>query len=108
MEVVVDCYDQVEQAMGWYCYLQDRLAFPFTARCTTARAVSPLRNGEEVTVKAMAPEDDCMCEMFVIVTWKGRSFGVPLAQLEAVDVDAQTAEAIGDWHYWVGRGYQLC
>jgi hypothetical protein len=32
---------------------------------------------------------------------------VPLAQLQGVDVDADTQEAIEDWHYWLARGYQL-
>jgi hypothetical protein len=31
--------------------------------------------------------------------------GAPLSQLAAVDVDESTAEAIGDWHYWVAQGY---
>jgi hypothetical protein len=26
-------------------------------------------------------------------------------QLIAIDPDEDTAEAIGDWHYWVARGY---
>lgn len=29
MEAVVDAYGPEEQAMGWYYYLADRLAFPF-------------------------------------------------------------------------------
>ncbi|MCZ6680449.1 MAG: hypothetical protein O7E52_24730 [Candidatus Poribacteria bacterium] len=56
----------------------------------------------------MAPEDECMREMFVEVQWKGRSFAVPLSQLEPLDVDDETQEAVEDWHYWVSRGYQLC
>ncbi|HET6569203.1 MAG TPA: calcium-binding protein [Rhodothermales bacterium] len=108
MEAIVDCYGPEEQAMGWYSYLADRLGFPFKAHCIEERTISPLRQGEKVKVKGMAPEDDCMCEMFVMATWKGRSLGVPLAQLEPVAVDEQTEEAIGDWHYWVGRGNQLC
>jgi len=55
----------------------------------------------------MAPEDDCMHEMFVLIEWQSRQFGVPLAQVEPVDVDELTQEAIADWHYWVQRGYQL-
>jgi len=33
MEIVVDCYNEAEQAMGWYYYLQDKLQVPFTAEC---------------------------------------------------------------------------
>ena len=29
MEIIVDCYDEAEQAMGWYYYLDDKLNFPF-------------------------------------------------------------------------------
>ncbi len=29
----------------------------------------------------------------------------PLSQLAPIDPDESTAEAIGDWHYWVAWGY---
>jgi len=38
MEIIVDCYSEDEEAMGWYYYLQDNLDFPFKARCVAARA----------------------------------------------------------------------
>lgn len=108
MEAIVDCYGPEEQAMGWYYYLQDRLNFPFKARCLKARTISPLREGETVEVVSMADEEDCESEMFVVIDWMGRNLGVPLVQLVGLDVDEDTEEAIGDWHYWMGRGYQLC
>jgi hypothetical protein len=106
-EIIVDAYGPEEQAMGWYCYLEDRLAFPFKARCVRERRISPLRPGEEVDVMGMAPEEDCMHEMLVLIRWCDREMGVPLAQLEATGRDRERKEAIGDWHYWMGRGYQL-
>jgi len=108
MEAVVDAYDAEEQAMGWYYYLEDKIRFPFQARCIRERTISPLRVDEVVEVQGMANEGDCMAEMFVMIAWSDRTFGVPLMQLEGVDVDTETEEAIADWHYWVGRGYQLC
>jgi hypothetical protein len=39
-EIIVDCYDETERAMGWYCYLEDRLEFPFRAQCIAARSIS--------------------------------------------------------------------
>ena len=38
MEIIVDAYTPEEQAMGWYYSLEDRLHFPFVARCTAERA----------------------------------------------------------------------
>ena len=107
MEIVVDAYGPEEQAMGWYYYLDDTLNFPFKARCTAERRISPLEVGEEVEVSGILPEDECRHEMFVEIRWAGRALGVPLSQLEALDGDDKTQEAIEDWHYWVARGYEF-
>jgi hypothetical protein len=107
MQIVVDAYGSEEQALAWCNYLEENITFPFTARCTEVRRISPLKKGEKVSVIEMAPEDDCMHEMFVIVEWQDRNFGVPLSQLEPINVDKSTKEVIADWHYWVKRGYQL-
>jgi hypothetical protein len=34
-------------------------------------------------------------------------FSVPLYEIEAIDADPETQEAIADWHYWVDRGNEL-
>ena len=106
-EIIVDCYDPEEQAMGWYYYLERTLQFPFLARCVAKRAISPLRVGDEVEVVAMAPEDECEHEMFVLTRWDRGTLAVPLAQLAGIAADEQTEQAIGDWRYWVGSGYDL-
>ena len=105
MEIIVDCYDRHEVAMGWYYYLDDKIRFPFQAKCIAPKVVSPLRKGETVEVQRMAPEDACAADMLVLIRWQGRTMAVPLSQLAAVDPDDSTAEAIADWHYWVAQGY---
>ena len=107
MEAIVDAYGEEERAMGWYTYLDDQLAFPFQARCIAERRSSPLQRGEVVEVTGMAPEEDCEHDMLVDVQWQGRRLAVPLAQLEGIAVDDATQEAIGDWHYWIARGYEF-
>jgi hypothetical protein len=107
MEIVVDAYGEDERAIGWHCYLDDNLSFPFNAECITERRTSPLRKGEKVKVLDMSPEDDCMKEIFVQIEWQGREMGVPLAQLKPIDVDSQTEEAVEDWHYWMEMGYEF-
>ena len=42
MEIIVDAYGSEEQAMGWYCYLDEKLNFPFFAKCIAERATSAL------------------------------------------------------------------
>jgi Calcium binding len=81
------------------------LQFPFEARCIVAKVVSPLSKGETAQVLRMAPEEACSADMLVLIRWQGRTLAVPLSQLAAVNVDQSTADAIGDWHYWVSQGY---
>jgi len=107
MEIVVDAYTPEEQAMGWYYSLEDRLHFPFVARCIAERSISPLRVGDEVDVVGMAPEQECQHKMFVLMPWERRPLAVPLAQLQGVGVDEQARQAIEDWQYWVAQEYEL-
>lgn len=106
-EAIVDANGPEEQAMGWYYYLDDRIRFPFQARCIASKLTSPLRKGEAVDVQRMAPEDACENDMLVLIRWQGRSLAVPLSQLIAVDANESTVEAVRDWHYWVAQGYSF-
>lgn len=63
--------------------------------------------GEQVTVVQMVPEDECLHEMFAEIKWQDRTLCVPLVQLQPLNVDEQTREAVEDWHYWMARGYEL-
>ena len=47
-ETTVDAYGPEEQALGWYYYLENKIQFPFSARCIASKLVSPLRKGETV------------------------------------------------------------
>lgn len=108
MEIVVDAYDASERSMGWYYYLEDQLQFPFRATCVVRRAISPLHIKDEVEVIGMPGEDECEHEMFVIVRWGEEGLAVPLTQLKPKrGTDAQTKQAVEDWHYWVGMGYEF-
>lgn len=92
--------------MGWYCYLDEEIQFPFTAVCMERRATSPLRVRDEVEVLKMAPEDECRHEMFVMMPWEGAGLAVPLSQLRPIRAtDMATQQAVADWHYWAAMGY---
>jgi hypothetical protein len=107
MEIIVDAYNADEQALGWYYYLERAMTVPFLARCVAERAISLLHIGDEVEVVGLAAEDECRHEMFVQTPWERRTLAVPLSQLEGLTADEPTQQAIEDWRYWVGRGYEL-
>jgi hypothetical protein len=55
-EAIVDAYGPEEQALGWYYYLENKIRFPFQAKCVAAKVISPLLKGETVEVRRLAPE----------------------------------------------------
>ena len=56
---------------------------------------------------ALAPEEECEHEMFVMIRWEKPGLAVPLAQLLAVATDESTTQAVEDWQYWVKKGYEF-
>lgn len=103
-EIIVDCYDEHEQMMGWYYYLENHLYCPFTAKCVVDRSMSPLKLNEAVKVIGLADEDDCESEIFVMIEFMKRDLAVPLMQLQPVNAEITTLEAVEDWQYWVNQG----
>lgn len=107
-EIVVDCYNEEERAMGWYYYAESNITFPFNARCVAKRASSPLKIGETMEVERMASEDDCASELMVLIKWNDQRLAVPLMQLKPSTASTEkTREVAADWHYWVARGYEF-
>src|SRR5262249_50430538 len=47
-EAIVNAYRPEEQALGWYYYLENKIRFPFRAKCIVTELVSPLVKGETV------------------------------------------------------------
>jgi hypothetical protein len=105
MDIVVDAYDSEERSLGWYYYLADKISFPFAAECIAIDKRTPLKLKERITVQKMSGEDYCVHDMLVDISWKSQVLAIPLAQIQPMDADEDTAEAIGDWHYWKKQGY---
>jgi hypothetical protein len=103
MRITVDTYSPEEAAMGWHAYLGDLMDFPFEARCLAEREESPLKEGETVRVVRMSSTEPTLSQQYVTVKWMDRELGVPLEQLEPIDVSDDTEQAITDWHYWLER-----
>jgi hypothetical protein len=105
-EVIVDCYGSEEVLTGWLTYLQDNLDCPFEAECIKEKKISPLLEGEKVTVLELLDDDEYIGgDFFLRIEWLGRKMGVPLAQLKPLKVPKETKQAIEDWQYWKARGY---
>jgi len=109
-EIVVDAYDEAERAMGWYYYLQDKITFPFLAKWKKKAQKTGLITEKEVEVLGMASEEDCESNIYVEVAYTGEqddTFIAKLSDIEAINLDPDTEEAIADWLYWIDMGYEF-
>lgn len=108
MQVYVDVYEEAESGLSWYYYLENRLQFPFKAHWTKKRDQESFTTDDVVEVIGLPHEDDCEREMLVNIRYREGEledeFAVPLANIVPIEVDADTQEAIADWHYWVDMG----
>ena len=104
-EAVVDANSTDEQAMGWYYYLDNRISFPFNAKCIAVDKRTPLELGELITVVRMADEEYCGYEMYIEISWKDKILAIPLSQIKPLNADEDSSEAISDWYYWKNQGY---
>lgn len=106
-EVVVDCYDDYEVTMGWYYYLEDKLAFPFAAKWLTGKTST----NDIVQVQGMASEEECKTDMLVEIEYSDGElkdvFTVPLADIQPVENEHERMQAFGDWQYWLEQGNEL-
>ncbi|BAZ49282.1 hypothetical protein NIES4103_18940 [Nostoc sp. NIES-4103] len=111
-EIIVDTEnDKEERAMGWYYYLDDTLNVPFMAKLKKKSRKTGTIEEKQVEVLGMAPDDDCLKDMYVEVVYPdGKDediFSAKLSEIEPIDADDETTEAIADWHYWLARGYKF-
>lgn len=62
-------------------------------------------------VIGMSPEDNCTEEMFVEILYREGTledvFSASLYEIQPIDADSETQQAVADWHYWVDRGYEF-
>jgi hypothetical protein len=110
-EIIADAEEKEDRAMAWYDYLDDSLNFPFMGKWTKKGRKTSAPQPKEVEVLGMAPDDECEKDMFVEVVYPdGKDedvFTARLSEIEVIDADEDTKEALADWQYWLARGYKF-
>ena len=110
-EIIVDCYDEYEVSMGWYTYLEDKLAFPFEAQWSTTTPFTKVSKSGTVQVVGMADSEDCQTDMLVEIEYRDGDqtdvFSVPLEEIQPSKSNTTRAQAIEDWRHWLDQGNWL-
>jgi len=104
-EIIVDCYDEYEMAMGWFYYLNDNLKFPFKASIIGDIKIGYLQEGDNVTVTEFINSSDDNVSIYNFVATVGIEQGehiydIPLVNIKGINCDDDTFNAIEDWRYW--------
>ena len=101
-EVLIDTETDEERATAWYYYLDGKATFPFQAT---------LDGDDDVEVLSLSVEEDCLDEMKMEVrhsdSFGEEPFTASVTELEPLDADDDTTEAMEDWQYWWERGNRL-
>ncbi len=102
-EVFVDAYTKEEQALCWYYYLENKITFPFQARWGNEIVeVTDMDEDSEEAGSDLRQLDSARCKLNVLYREGDMEdiFPVLVTELEPVNADEKTQEAIADLRYW--------
>jgi calcium binding protein len=91
-EATVDCYDEEEQATGFFTAIEDNLALPFTTRIL----------GVDASVTAVEMDD--YCRLKAICECNGEQLRVDLIDLPLPSPPPSGAEWIAAYRHWLEGG----
>lgn len=104
-EIIVDCYDEYEMAMGWTIYLSDNMSFPFKAKIVVENSVGNLKKDDIVNVVELMNSDEKEVSIYdfkamVGIEYEEHIYDIPLEMLEGIDCDKESCEVLKVWRYW--------
>ncbi len=100
-EIIVDAYDEYEQAMSWYIHLNDNLVFPIKAKVKLR-----LRGGktEEKAVQIVEvdpkSEDSLTLRLGITEGKSDRIQYISPKEIVSINTSDENLEILNDWLYW--------
>ena len=103
-EIIVDAYDEYEQAMSWYYHMEENLEFPMKAKVKLR-----LRGGKTeekaVQIVEVDPKSETSLTLRLGIT-EGKSDRVQYISPEdivSINTSDENLEILNDWLYWNGQ-----
>jgi hypothetical protein len=103
-EIIVDAYDEYEQAMGWYYYMADNFAFPINAK-VKLRLRGDKTEEKAVQIVEVDPKSETSLTLRLGIT-EGKNDRVQYISPEdiiSVKTSEENLEILNDWLYWNGH-----
>lgn len=101
-EILVDCYDRIEQNMSWFYYAEEHLKFPFKADVLLEK-VNGTKETKKMKILRLTTDDSNFHEGFdlkVGIDISGYLIEVPLGNLRKIEDVGRNQEIIDVWKYW--------
>ena len=101
-EIVVDCYDDYEVAVGWITTMNDDIEFPFTATAALKKKDGLVEYKTVQIVGLTSDEDDFHGNDFYLSMEEGEYiFPIAYSQLTNIVASEQTLELFQCWNHWI-------
>lgn len=101
-EIIVDCYDETEVAMGWLVYLEDHIAFPFTATAQLKKTDGTTVQKKVKVVGLADHEEGITGKDFNLEIEAGEYIStIAFSKLSRIKASAETLETFAIWKYWI-------
>ncbi|MDZ7899427.1 MAG: calcium-binding protein [Arcicella sp.] len=103
-EIVVDCYDDYEVAIGWLTTMGEEIVFPFTATAELKKKDGSTEHKTVQIVGLESDEDDFHGNDFLLNMEIGE-YVVPVAfsQLTNIVASEETLELFQCWNHWIKK-----
>lgn len=100
-EIIVDCYDEVEEYMGWYYYMADNLAFPIdvTVRLRRRDGATEDRAAQIIGVDPKS-EQGTPIRLGIAEPGSERIQYISPEDLSTARTTPKNLEILNDWLYW--------
>lgn len=100
-EIIVDCYDEVEENMGWYYYFEENLEFPIEAIIKLRKQdnkveVVPIR------IISIASKEEEEPRLGYVLQGSDYIHSIRIEDIVKVVTNENNLQVLNDWRYWKG------
>ena len=100
-EVIVDCYNDDEELMGWYYYMAEGLNFPIdvTVRFSLKHGKTEMKSAQIVNIDPKSEQVNPM-RLGIMEPGSKRIQHISPEDLASADTTPENLEILNDWLYW--------
>ena len=100
-EIIVDCYGEAEENMGWYYYFEDNLEFPIEAIIKLHKQDGKAE-GVPIRIISIASKEEAEPRLGYVLPGSDYIHTIGIEDIVKVITNETNLQALNDWRYWKG------